>query len=168
MDPNLINQNTVTTAASTTSPFDQTSNLDNPHVDKVINAGTTAANCQPRHTREEDKIAAAVAAEMEAELDLNDSMDGNGLSTNSSADDNSSVVSTSSKAQRRRAEKKAAKEQAKLKKIEEKKAAAAAAAKEKEEMDPRKMGYIQMARMGYQELVNAIIRPPRAEYKVRL
>ena len=168
MDPNqFVPQNTVTTATSSTSPFDQTSNLDNPHVDRVINAGTTAPNCQPRHTREEDKIAAAVAAEMEAELELDDSMDNdNGLSTNSSADDNSSVVSTSSKAQRRRAEKKAAKEQARLKKIEEKKAAAAA--KEKEEMDPRKMGYIQMARMGYQELVNAIIRPPRAEYKVSL
>ena len=31
----------------------------------------------------------------------------------------------------------------------------------------QKLSYIQMARMGYQELVNAIIRPPRAEYKVR-
>ena len=33
--------------------------------------------------------------------------------------------------------------------------------------DPKKMSYIQMAKMGYQELVNAIIRPPRADYKVR-
>jgi hypothetical protein len=30
----------------------------------------------------------------------------------------------------------------------------------------QKLSYIQMARMGYQELVNAIIRPPRADYKV--
>jgi hypothetical protein len=30
----------------------------------------------------------------------------------------------------------------------------------------KKMSYIQMAKMGYQELVNAIIRPPRADYKV--
>jgi len=30
----------------------------------------------------------------------------------------------------------------------------------------KKLGYIQMARMGYQELVNAIIRPPRADYKI--
>ena len=29
-----------------------------------------------------------------------------------------------------------------------------------------KLSYLQMARMGYQELVNAIIRPPRADYKV--
>jgi hypothetical protein len=31
----------------------------------------------------------------------------------------------------------------------------------------KKLSYIQMAKMGYQELVNAIIRPPRADYKVR-
>jgi len=28
----------------------------------------------------------------------------------------------------------------------------------------RKLSYFQMARLGYQELVNAIIRPPRADY----
>jgi hypothetical protein len=28
------------------------------------------------------------------------------------------------------------------------------------------MSYVEMARMGYQQLVNAIIRPPRAEYEV--
>lgn len=33
--------------------------------------------------------------------------------------------------------------------------------------DPKKLSYLQMARLGYQELVNAIIRPPRADYKVR-
>jgi hypothetical protein len=31
----------------------------------------------------------------------------------------------------------------------------------------KKLSYFQMARLGYQELVNAIIRPPRADYKVR-
>jgi len=31
----------------------------------------------------------------------------------------------------------------------------------------QKLSYFQMARMGYQELVNAIIRTPRADYKVR-
>lgn len=34
--------------------------------------------------------------------------------------------------------------------------------------DQKKLSYIQMAKMGYQELVNAIIRPPRADYKVCL
>jgi len=34
--------------------------------------------------------------------------------------------------------------------------------------EPKKqqLSYIQMAKLGYQELVNAIIRPPRADYKV--
>jgi hypothetical protein len=30
----------------------------------------------------------------------------------------------------------------------------------------KKMSYIQMAKLGYQELVNAIIRPPRCDYRV--
>jgi hypothetical protein len=32
--------------------------------------------------------------------------------------------------------------------------------------DQKKLSYVQMAKLGYQELVNAIIRPPRADYKV--
>ena len=44
--------------------------------------------------------------------------------------------------------------------------------KEQQEMSAaeqqKKLSYFQMARLGYQELVNAIIRPPRADYKVRL
>jgi hypothetical protein len=35
-----------------------------------------------------------------------------------------------------------------------------------QQQQQKKMSYIQMARLGYQELVNAIIRPPRADYKV--
>lgn len=31
----------------------------------------------------------------------------------------------------------------------------------------KKMSYLQMAKLGYQELVNAIIRPPRCDYRVR-
>ena len=38
--------------------------------------------------------------------------------------------------------------------------------KRRQQQDPKKMSYIQMAKMGYQELVNAVIRPPRADYKV--
>jgi len=36
-----------------------------------------------------------------------------------------------------------------------------------EKQRQQKLSYFQMARMGYQELVNAIIRTPRADYKVR-
>jgi hypothetical protein len=35
-----------------------------------------------------------------------------------------------------------------------------------EEKAQQKLSYVQLAKLGYQELVNAIIRPPRAEYKV--
>lgn len=108
--------------------------LDNPHVDKKINAGTTAANCQPRHTRDA----------LDADSDSDD--DGSNIDGGSS---------TSSTRRLSRSERKLLKK--------EKKAAAARSKKEQE--DPKKMGYVAMAKMGYQELVNAIIRPPRAEYK---
>lgn len=133
----------------------QQSSLDNPHVDKFINAGTTAANCQPRHTREA----------MRPSESSDDDDDGD-ISSTLSAD--SSVLSASSRASRqqqrkeKKAMKKARKEESRQRRLEDKQKA-----KEEEDLDPRKMGYIQMAKMGYQELVNAIIRPPRAEYRVR-
>lgn len=116
--------------------------LDNPHVDKAINAGTTAPNCQPRHT-----LAALDNESSSSDLDDSSASTTNGGSSTGS--------SNSRKA--RRAEKKARKKEKK---------AQAARRKQQQENDPKKMGYIQMAKMGYQELVNAIIRPPRAEYKV--
>lgn len=109
--------------------------LDNPHVDKEINAGTTAANCQPRHTRDA----------LDADIDSDDDSNTGGGS------------STSSTRRLSRSERKLVKKEKK----------AAAARRKREQEDPKKMGYIAMAKMGYQELVNAIIRPPRAEYKVR-
>jgi pimeloyl-ACP methyl ester carboxylesterase len=107
--------------------------LDNPHVDKEINAGTTAANCQPRHTRDA----------LDADIDSDDDSNTGGGS------------STSSTRRLSRSERKLVKKEKK----------AAAARRKREQEDPKKMGYIAMAKMGYQELVNAIIRPPRAEYK---
>ena len=108
--------------------------LDNPHVDKAINAGTTAANCQPRHTRDAMSV------------------------DDSSLSDSSTTGEGSSTSSRRlsRSERNVVKRERK----------AASAKKKKDAEDPKKMGYVQMAKMGYQELVNAIIRPPRAEYKV--
>jgi len=107
--------------------------MDSPHVDKVINSGTTAANCQPKHTRKEQ--AESVEGQ---EVGLNEtkpelmSVDEREVDTkyrrSSSGDSNGS--------ERRR------------KNIEQK-----------------KLSYLQMAKLGYQELVNAIIRPPRADYK---
>lgn len=75
---------------------------------------------------------------------------------------------SASKRRERKAAKKAAskeggaggKEKKKSRKGKEGCDAAASAAEEQ-----KKMGYFQLARLGYQELVNAIIRPPRADYK---
>ena len=135
---------------NTTTP-PNVANLDNPFVDREINAGTTAANCQPRHTREI----------LKSELSSDDDGVSSSLSIDDSVNSSSSRASRKQRRKEKKAVKKAQKDQAKQKKIEEKQKA-----KEEKELDPRKMGYIQMARMGYQELVNAIIRPPRADYKV--
>lgn len=103
--------------------------LDSPDVDKKVNQGTTAPNCQPKHTREEQKV---------LEEDEKDTLTHHKHSRSSS--------STSSEVEHR------GKRQATLTGSEAEK----------------KLSYFQMARLGYQELVNAIIRPPRADYKVRI
>lgn len=118
--------------------------LDNPHVDKKVNAGTTAPNCQPKHTQ----VALSLHDDDEDDDDDidDDSSTTGGGSTAASSSDQTKKLS--------RAEK------ARLKKEK-----AAAARRKKDSEDLKKMGYLQMAKMGYQELVNAIIRPPRADYK---
>lgn len=118
--------------------------LDNPHIDKKVNAGTTAPNCQPKHTQ----VALSLHDDDEDDDDDidDDSSTTGGGSTAASSSDQTKKLS--------RAEK------ARLKKEK-----AAAARRKKDSEDLKKMGYLQMAKMGYQELVNAIIRPPRADYK---
>ena len=59
-------------------------------------------------------------------------------------------------------------------KAKEKKAAATAKVNDTQEVktpsqmieEKKKLSYLQMARLGYQEVINAIIRPPRAKYKM--
>lgn len=98
--------------------YDESIGLDNPDVDRQINSGTTAPNCQPKHTQKE------------VEEGLEVTMDGK---------DKVEVIERNGSMDR--------KEDGKKK---------------------QKPNYIQMAKIGYQEIVNAIIRPPRADYKVRL
>jgi hypothetical protein len=94
------------------------SSVDDVHLDQKLNDGTTAPNCQPRHT-----LRAAQCTEVRS----------NSMAPEPRGEQGAPPRRTQS-----------------------------------ENYDSRKrMGYIQMARAGYQELVNAIIRPPRAEYKVR-
>lgn len=119
--------------------------LESPKIDPLINAGTTASNCQPKHTKREAAAAAieaAAMAEQGQEVGLAPDKEVIGDTTEERAAEaryRRSGSANSGGSERRRAA-----------------------------QDPKKMSYIQMAKMGYQELVNAIIRPPRADYKVRI
>lgn len=107
--------------------------LESPEADKHLNSGTSAPNCQPKHTKEAHDIKGR------------NSLDSQGENERHLKHQRGSSMSDSDDERRKRPhtnQNTSAKEQ------------------------QRKMSYFQMARMGYQELVNAIIRPPRADYKV--
>jgi len=108
--------------------------LDSPDVDKKVNQGTTAANCQPKHTRdlENEQVEVAIAVDDDLQNSHKHSR------ANSNVSDSSGDGAHRGKRQHALTE----------------------------EEKQQKLSYFQMARMGYQELVNAIIRPPRADYKV--
>lgn len=106
-------------------------NLESPDADAQLNGGTTAPNCQPKHT-------AAAAAHHHGEKHARGNNNNNAASGSQDEDDDDDEED---------------------KKRQHLAAEGGAAA-------GRKMSYVQMAKMGYQELVNAIIRPPRADYKV--
>ncbi len=101
--------------------------LESPEADKVLNAGTTAPNCQPKHTQKQEQREDNENPERLSEKHRR----------------NSSISDTEERRKRQHTEQQAMTAQ-----------------------QQKKLSYIQMARLGYQELVNAIIRPPRADYKV--
>ena len=125
-------------------------NLESPDADQQINFGTAAPNCQPKHTRkqlleadEEGQEVAAPPRETNGEsASLENLQDGTQQHPQLTAKHRRSDSSLSEEDRRKRQHLQAAQQQ-------------------------RKLSYIQMAKLGYQELVNAIIRPPRADYKVR-
>ena len=94
-------------------------------------------NCQPKHTREEERMERLMA-------EAADDGDGSGRPLGG-LDRQSSNASSASRGSHRGSGSQQAQAQAQQK--------------------PQEMSYVQMAKAGYQELVNAIIRPPRAEYK---
>lgn len=112
--------------------------LESPEADKVLNAGTAAPNCQPKHSqddgieqREDDDNGDPSDKRVSEKHRRNSSMSDN------AQDDRRKRPNTQQQQQNESAQ------------------------------QQKKLSYIQMARLGYQELVNAIIRPPRADYKVR-
>jgi len=133
-------------------------NNDRNHVNSKVNAGTSAPNCQPSHTlkeieeervrREKEEEKRQVEREIqEAErlaglLDINDSQHKAYLEEQhrKRLDLQSSSGSTES--------------------------SQSLSASQQAQLQQGSLGsYVQMAKTGYQELVNAIIRPPRAKYR---
>lgn len=117
--------------------------LDNPYVDQEINNGTSAPNCQPKHTKREQ---AAAIADDDVSLHNNSNHNTRGLNSGDGVREESERSAAAAKSKNG-------------------KKGNGGGGRNKEEKEDKKMGYIQMAKMGYQELVNAIIRPPRADYK---
>ena len=129
--------------------------LDNPDVDKKINRGTTASNCQPKHTKLLDEL----SSESEEEYEEADQIKSDGHEVISSPSGNIHIHDTKSPRLRKKIPKKtgngnhSAQQESNQRMQSERE---------------KKLSYLQMAKIGYQELVNAIIRPPRADYKVSI
>jgi hypothetical protein len=153
--------------------------MDSPDADKVINYGTAEPNCQPKHTQTEDSKPAPVPPPPPApistppptqttqqhpveqgtevamdEANMNDLTDP--LSPKHRRDSN---VSNTSDASGSGGSDNAVHTSKRQHVVSQK--------EQQQQQREKKMSYIQMAKLGYQELVNAIIRPPRADYKVR-
>jgi hypothetical protein len=118
--------------------------LESPEADQKINYGTAAPNCQPQHTQRE----VTQPPEVGQEVVMQENSDGDDRKLKHNRE-SSSTVSEGSQQEP---------ENKRLHSTAEQTAAA--------QQNPKKMSYIQMAKLGYQELINAIIRPPRADYKV--
>jgi len=120
--------------------------LDNPDVDKKINHGTAESNCQPKHTQRE----------------IEEEEDDNNTNTNDSAAAAGEDKKMTAKHGRSNSMEAQEHQDHRSKKTHTQQQQQAQSAAEKQK---QKLSYYQMARLGYQELVNAIIRPPRADYK---
>jgi hypothetical protein len=115
--------------------------LDSPDVDRKVNLGTAAADCQPKHTKQQDEAAAAAAVEVALLKDDPEELQDDHTHAMKHGRSSSAEIAAEGDHRGKRQHLSASEKQ-------------------------KKLSYIQMARLGYQELVNAIIRPPRADYKV--
>mmetsp|Transcript_15124 Transcript_15124/g.37293 ORF Transcript_15124/g.37293 Transcript_15124/m.37293 type:complete len:172 (+) Transcript_15124:931-1446(+) len=142
--------------------LDEAYNLEDPDgsADRVLNNGTAAPNCQPKHTAAAGGGGSDTTAVMHPPSSSSSSNDNNNNHKHRRA---ASTVSEHAEIDERR---KRQQTSGSANAGGDSAAAAAAAAAEEQEQQ-KKLSYYQMAKLGYQELVNAIIRPPRADYKVR-
>ena len=133
-------------------------NLEDPGADNYLNSGTSAPNCQPKHTQKEQNHQKAGSENEEV---LSPSIKSQELTASHKNHRASSTSSVRDAQEDRRKRQHTSSSSSSLSSQQEQEMAAAA-------QQQKKLSYFQMARMGYQELVNAIIRPPRADYKVRV
>ena len=161
--------------------------LDDPNIDKKINSGTAAPDCQPRHTKEEEMKEAAEEREEEERLaslvgmggeEDDDGEDeegdgdgsgggGGGRRTGRGGDGRRGRGGKSSRARGEISAAAAAQRGPPSRSAARRRGGGGGGQEEggEGESGNEKMSYLQMARAGYQELVNAIVRPPRADYK---
>lgn len=139
-------------------------NLDSPDVDMQINEGTTAPAYQPKHTLEEVEKERKRVQQRQAMaghgegVEVVKSENSRGPEFHLPDDGNRAPLSKG------------------FRRIPSTAQVQDAATGNAKANDPQiddmtqqqRLSYLQMAKVGYQELVNAFIRPPRAEYKVCL
>jgi len=111
-------------------------NLEDPGADKQLNSGTSAPNCQPKHTQE------------------NGSTEAETTSHKNQRTSSTTSVRDAQEERRKRAH------------TASSSSSSLDSQQDQEMAQQKKLSYFQMAKLGYQELVNAIIRPPRADYKM--
>jgi len=126
--------------------------LDSPEADKVLNSGTAAPNCQPQHTREATESPPPEELVNQGQEVIMRENASPLLRPSRSSADESLGGSTSAPVSRQNSS-------------SESRPKTRRSHSGLEQDRQKKPSYFQMARVGYQELVNAIIRPPRAEYK---
>ena len=144
-------------------------NLDSPDVDLKINEGTTAPSYQPKHTIEaeekerkrlqkQQRQQQAMAGHGEGVEVVNSEHSSRGPEFHLPDDGNRAPLSKGFRRIPSNAQ------------VESAATGNEKSNDGKDKIDDmsqqQRLSYLQMAKIGYQELVNAFIRPPRAEYKV--
>lgn len=142
------------------------SSLDSPDVDLKINDGTTAPTYQPKHTLE------AEAAEAEA-LRKVMAMSGHGEgvevvrnNVNQDRGPEFHLPDDGNRAPLSQRHKRVPSSQQVENAAAQGASRQSSASNDENLTQQQQLSYLQMAKIGYQELVNAFIRPPRAEYKI--
>jgi hypothetical protein len=155
-------------------------NLEDPEADKKLNSGTSAPNCQPKHTqRDEQNDGSQGGADsnnnnsgslQEGQQQQQQQHPGTHKNQRSSS---SMSVREAQEDRRKRQHTNTTTQSAGTASSSSQSSLSSSQQQEQQEISSaaaqqqKKLSYFQMARLGYQELVNAIIRPPRADYKVR-